>query len=241
MLPHFPHDQPKTNPASHLDEPGRLREIAALCWATGAPPEAVSEQFKNLLPEDEVDWYGFARAALQERVLPLVYHHLRDLGQASVPAAILAAFQGFYNANRQRNSALAEKLIKIMDLLKAHEIRAIPYKGPMLATAAYGNADLRQASADIDILVHCRDFVRAKDLLLLQGFQQWMGLEWKSHLRRPVDNLEIDLHHSIIPSGMVFHSTLMICGRDVGMSFSLELRFRVFATRILLLRSALIW
>jgi hypothetical protein len=199
MLPHFAHDQPKTNSASQLDEPGRLREIAALCCATGDPPEELSERFKSLLPEDEVDWYGLTHAALQQRVLPLVYHNLRDLGPAAVPAAILAAFESFYNANRQRNSVLTEKLIKIIDLLKAHEIRAIPYKGPMLATAAYGNADLRQASADLDILVHCRDFVRAKDLLLLHGFQQWMGLEWKSHLRQPVDNLEIDLHHSIMP------------------------------------------
>ena len=189
----------KMNPPSQLDEPGRLREIVALCCATGVPPEKISGQFKSLLPEEEVDWYGFTRAALPEGVLPLVYHHLLELRETAVPTELLAAFEGFYNSNRQRNSALIQQLIKIMDFLKTHGIRAIPYKGPMLAAAAYGNADLRQVSDDVDILVHCRDFERAKDLLLLQGFQQWMELEYKSHLRQPVDNLEIDLHRSIIP------------------------------------------
>jgi hypothetical protein len=203
MLTYFAHGGSKTNSASLLDETNRLHQLTALCCATTVTPEERSERLKSLLSQD-VDWYCLTRAALQHRVFLFVYDNLRHLGPGCVPNAILAAFENFHYANGHRNSALIEKLVEVIDLLNAHGIRVIPYKGPLLAITAYGNVALRQASADLDILVHHRDFVRAKDLLLSQGFQQWMQTECKSHLHRPVDNLEIDVHHAIVPRSYGF-------------------------------------
>jgi hypothetical protein len=199
LLGGFSRDRPGINSASQLDEANRLLEIAAFCCATGVSLGEISERPKGLLSE-KTDWYGLIRAAGQHRMLPLVYHSLRNLAEGSIPKSILAAFESYYNENRKRNSALIEELVKAIELLKAHEIRAIPYKGPMLAIAAYGDVGGRQASDDLDILVHWHDFVRAKNVLLSHGFREWMILDWKSHLHRPVDKLEIDLHHSFTPT-----------------------------------------
>ena len=48
-------------------------------------------------------------------------------------------------------------------------MQAAPYKGPALAVQLYGNVALRQFS-DLDILVHPRDVLLARDLLLAEGY-----------------------------------------------------------------------
>lgn len=171
--------------------------MAALCCAAQASLEARNEKLESLCRD--VNWCNFTRAALEQRVLLLLYRNLRELGRGAVPVDILAAFESFHDENRHHIVALIEEVIKINDLLKAHKVRAIFYKGPMLAIAAYGDIGFRQVSSDIDILVHPRDFARAKNLFISHGFQEWMSLVWKSHLHRPDDRLEIDLHHAFVP------------------------------------------
>jgi hypothetical protein len=46
----------------------------------------------------------------------------------------------------------------------------VPYKGPALALQLFGNVALRQFS-DLDLLVHPRDVLRARDLLLRDGYE----------------------------------------------------------------------
>jgi hypothetical protein len=62
------------------------------------------------------------------------------------------------------------ELFKILDLLAAHGIAAIPYKGPTLAALAYGNLAFREF-VDLDLLLHEHDIPRARDLLVAQGFR----------------------------------------------------------------------
>ena len=50
-------------------------------------------------------------------------------------------------------------------------IGAVPFKGPTLAAAAYGNPALRE-SGDLDILVRKWDLARAMELCLRRGFEQ---------------------------------------------------------------------
>ena len=52
---------------------------------------------------------------------------------------------------------------------RAGGIRAISFKGPTLAVAAYGHLG-RRSSADIDLLVHPADATRVRPLLLQNGY-----------------------------------------------------------------------
>jgi len=94
-----------------------------------------------------------------------------------------------------------------MNLFETHGIKAVPFKGPVLAEVAYGNFLLRQF-CDLDILIHKADFARTKKLLASQGYQPWEQLtesQEDKHLQSKhaytfVHNdsdVEIDLHWNI--------------------------------------------
>jgi len=84
-----------------------------------------------------------------------------------------------------RNRFRSSELLKLLSLLEAHGIPAIPYKGPIMAASVYGDLALRQFS-DLDILAHERDIPRAKELLLSQGYRphiQLSGEQEATYLR----------------------------------------------------------
>jgi Uncharacterised nucleotidyltransferase len=81
----------------------------------------------------------------------------------------LTALRHHFQVNALRNVFLAGTLLKLLRLLEAHGIAALPYKGPVLAALAYGNVAFRQFG-DLDLLVRPQDADRAKALLWAQGY-----------------------------------------------------------------------
>ena len=73
-------------------------------------------------------------------------------------------------ANAARSLLLVAELLKLLELLAAESILAIPYKGPVIAAQAYGDLALRQY-ADIDILIRQRDVARAHVIMAALGFR----------------------------------------------------------------------
>jgi hypothetical protein len=67
------------------------------------------------------------------------------------------------------NLFLARELVKLLTLLEENGISAIPWKGPVLASTAYGDVAFRQFG-DLDILVREQDVILGKDLLLSLGY-----------------------------------------------------------------------
>ena len=65
---------------------------------------------------------------------------------------------------------MTRELTRISALLENNGVCVIPWKGPILAAAAYGDVALRQFG-DLDILVREQDAMRAKDLLLASGYR----------------------------------------------------------------------
>jgi hypothetical protein len=118
----------------------------------------------------EIDWAYVHQIALQHRVMPLLYWNLRATCPEAVPETILNQLQRDFYAITRRNLFMVRELIGLLSMLESHGILAIPYKGPVLAASVYGNLALRQFK-DLDVLVHERDAVRAKDLLLSQGYR----------------------------------------------------------------------
>ena len=142
-----------------------------LCCAQTCYNPASAEQLPHLLRLD-FNWDSLIRLAVRHRVLPLLYRSVQIIGADLVPPPIWAELQHHFHANAQRNLLLAGTLLRLLGLLTRHDIPAIPYKGPVLAMAAYGNLALRQFG-DLDILVRQQDVERAKDLLLAQGYRWW--------------------------------------------------------------------
>lgn len=103
-------------------------------------------------------------------VLPLLYWHLKTIGQANVPPDVWRQLQSYFHQNTTHNFRLTRELLKLVAFLHERDIAVAPLKGPALAAAAYGNLSLRQF-ADLDILVHKRDILKVKELLLDHGYR----------------------------------------------------------------------
>lgn len=107
-----------------------------------------------------LDWVEFARLTEHHSVGPLVYRSLSAFPHA-VPGPVMEQLRKDYERNAQKSLRLTHELIRILDCLESHDIPAIPYKGPVLAKAVYGDIALRRFS-DLDILMRAEDVPGAK-------------------------------------------------------------------------------
>jgi hypothetical protein len=116
----------------------------------------------------DMDWDELLAAAERHSVSPLLTRHLAAL-PGGVPPRILAALRERSDRNALRNIFLTRHLAELLQRLAAEGVRAMPIKGPVLAIAAYGDLALREFG-DLDIVVHPRDFDRARSLLAAWGY-----------------------------------------------------------------------
>ncbi len=177
-----------------------------LCCAGAEVSDTHAARFQALLRED-LDWDRGIQLAMQHGVLPLLFQHIDSADSASVPDDAYAQLQSYFYANKLHNGRLTCKLLDLLHLFDAHGIAAIPFKGPALAVAAYGNVDLRQFG-DLDMLVPERDCAAAMQVLVSQGFRlksEAMNLQDEmARLSRcaysfihDADDIAVDLHWGI--------------------------------------------
>jgi len=102
--------------------------------------------------------------------MPLLYRSLKKTCQQAVPSTYLEQLRDLFLTNAARNVFLTAKLLELLDLFKENNIAALPFKGPVLAESIYGDISLRQF-VDLDVLVHKRDALKARNLLLAHGYQ----------------------------------------------------------------------
>ncbi len=111
----------------------------------------------------ELDWNGFLRLAAQHGVLPLVARALRQQG-VELASTIQQEFQRAEDENVRRNLWFAGELTRILQHFEKRNLRAVPYKGPVLAETAYGDLALRNFS-DLDFLISSADLEAARQAL----------------------------------------------------------------------------
>jgi hypothetical protein len=143
-------------------------ELLLACARTTVDADGTARIARLL--EQGIDWERLIAEARRHGVVPLVYQTLQRSVAAQVPAAALAALRAQYRAGAQQSMALAGELLKLLDRFAAAGIPALPLKGPALAALAYGNLSLR-SFCDLDVLVHGRDVLAAKQILLALGYQ----------------------------------------------------------------------
>lgn len=133
-----------------------------------------SARIRDLLRQD-IDWVYLIKTALSHGMLPLLYWNLNRTCPEAIATTTLDQFRSYFHTNAKRNLLLSKELLELLELLEAHGISAIPFKGPVLAALVYGNFSLRQFY-DIDILVRRKDVQRAKELIILQKYHPQTSL-----------------------------------------------------------------
>ncbi|MGM0672504.1 MAG: nucleotidyltransferase domain-containing protein, partial [Pseudomonadota bacterium] len=177
--------------ATSADRPPPEFELLLLCARTKLD-QVDATRIEKLLQQD-LDWSGFVRQAIDHQVLPLVHQTLKGATQDRIPPEVMKELQQLSGAILRHNLFLLTKLLQAIDLLRAHEIPMIPYKGPVVAALAYGNIGLRQFS-DIDILVSPSRYLEARDVLLENGYMLGRELGNEFALVHEVDGAHLDLH-----------------------------------------------
>ena len=168
-----------------------------------------------------LDWNAVLRLAVQHEVPPLLYRNLAEIAPDGVPAPFLKKLRSFFHAHLRRALLLANELPVLLARFEARGIPCVPFKGPVVASMAYGDLTLRPFG-DLDVLVKSADVRAAIALLKENGFEEAlpMGAEtgkaatWRLYLpfQRPWENangyirdggtdaqVPVDLHWGLAP------------------------------------------
>ena len=137
------------------------------CARTRIHPDA-AESIRSLLREN-IDWRLLLQTSWQHGVTPLLYSSLNSMAADAVPPPVLDDMRSQTAAITARAALQTRELLKLLALFETSGIRAIPFKGPVLAAAAYGSIALRMSS-DLDILVARDEVARVCEILVEQGY-----------------------------------------------------------------------
>ncbi len=181
--------------------------VSTLLWAvreTVAPGRS-APRFAAI---DAETWSRILRASVDHNLLPLLDRALA--GRDDVPALIREDLARGAAQNQRHNLHLTAELLAVIRRLDRAGIRAVAWKGPLLAQRAYGDVSLR-SFFDLDVLVTRVDLPRARDLLLAEGFrpekpmtarqqETYIDHQGELELVRETDGLWLELHWAVVPN-----------------------------------------
>ena len=151
--------------------PSALRpevDLLLLC-ARAHLDEQQRQRIRDLVPQN-LDWNYLLQLADRHGLQPLLHWHLTAVCPNTVPKELQQNLRVAFQRVSALNILLTHELQKLIALFAENNVTAVPYKGPALALQLFGNVALRQFS-DLDLLVHPRDVLRARDLLLRDGYE----------------------------------------------------------------------
>ncbi|HLH77148.1 MAG TPA: nucleotidyltransferase family protein [Candidatus Binataceae bacterium] len=181
----------------------RLMLDAVRVVATSSDFERIARQ-----AQEQKLWEPLIALCASHRVLPLLQQGLRSISSGLVPASIRARLANAARLLRLRNLVMTQSLLQTVAVLEAAGVAALPFKGPVLAQAAYGDIGLREFD-DLDLLVRPTQHIRALSALRAAGYRSALGLPQKQFSRfllhyeeafvSPRNEAVIDLHWHLNP------------------------------------------
>jgi Uncharacterised nucleotidyltransferase len=187
--------QPRTISTTGSQPTDQVHQLLLCCARTKL--DAVTAAHIVELLQQEIDWITLFNVSLRHGMTPLLYCHLNDLCPHAPNDFIKRVRDAFY-ITAADNLFLADELLKVLNLLEANQISAIPFKGPVLAVSVYGNLALR-GFRDLDILVHESDYLRAQRLLIARKYRLTKQFDWESTFVDSSGRVAVDLHNRITP------------------------------------------
>jgi Uncharacterised nucleotidyltransferase len=188
----------------------------------------------------ELDWQLVVYQARKHGLVPLLYRSLAAVDSDRIPAEVMQQLQQSYRQNTLKNLQFTRELLHVLETLKSAGIEAVPFKGPALAIAAYGDLSLR-AFSDLDILVRDADYLTVRTVLAAVGYgvagESWhfsnqeAEAYWQQQgeysLVHGEQRIVLDIHKRLI-AGFLFElsanfddfwtrlESISICGQDIS-------------------------
>jgi Uncharacterised nucleotidyltransferase len=167
-----------------------------------------ADRIKGLL-RGEIDWESLLSLAGPHGLTSLLYWQLNAICPQDVPEDRLSQLRNHFEENTRHNLYLTGEMLKVIGLLEREGIKAVPFRGPVLASSCYGHLGLREFG-DLDLLIHRGDSSKAEALLREEGYQPLIELSTAQrealerrrnhlHLMRPSDDTRVELHWDVLP------------------------------------------
>ncbi len=162
---------PELSPSSPASSPRPRREdeFEFLCALTGTELSPEGRERLARCNFSALDWSEVLRLAEYHGVLPLAARNLIETARG-LPLEIERSLRSAYEENVRRSLWFASELARIMRHFECKQLRAIPYKGPVLSQLLYCDLALRRFS-DLDLLISSTDFERTKEALAEIGYR----------------------------------------------------------------------
>ena len=152
----------------------RSEEQLLVCVARRTLATEVSDHLSQLL-QGELDWDYILKMADRHCLVPLLCRHLNATDPSLVPPHVRGRLERDNHQNTRSNLLLTGELLKVLELFEQNGVPVVSFKGPSLALRIYGDVGLRQFG-DLDILVHRKDILKVKELLISRGFKSMLAL-----------------------------------------------------------------
>jgi hypothetical protein len=144
------------------------KQLLVLCARTRLSPETVAD-IRRILA-GPLDWDYLISESLENSVTPLFYRQLRAVTWDLVPVERQEKLNAMAKSLAVRAMFLTAELLRLLDLFQARGVRAIPYKGPVLAAQAYGDFTLREFE-DLDLILPQREMPAANEVVVGLGYK----------------------------------------------------------------------
>lgn len=187
-------------------------EMQLLClYATTSLSAKNTEQIERLRAGASLDWAEVVRRAEWHGTVSLLAINIRKHG-FEIPPGAAKRLKEICRDTTQQSLLLSSELLRVLQALKTAEVKAVPYKGPALAQAVYGEPALRRPG-DLDVLLSRESLAPAKKVLRELGYAPCLALSPQTEsiwLRaygaldfvNPKNGLALDLHCGIAPRHM---------------------------------------
>lgn len=205
------------------DFPSLTREqavlLAALRGVAGEDPRAgVAGDPAHV--RGDIDWDEVLRQAHFHGVVGLLA--VDELPGA--PRAFCDELAGDVDHMLRFNLMLSAEMLRLTSLFSSHGVTVVPYKGPVFAERFYGGVG-RRFFWDLDLLVSRDDVLRAKEILLRDGYRPeytWSAAQERVELERnceynfdhPETATHVELHWRFVPK--------LTAPQHVGVGFDLD-------------------
>jgi len=151
-------------------------------------------------PPEGSDWAAIEGVASRHGVAPLLVRALPD------PYAM--RFREGERARTKWGLRLTAELFRLLDLLERYAIPALPFKGPALAYALYGDVAMRE-SCDLDVLVPGACLPQVKRAMLAAGYgtdlppdaaqeAAYLRARYELHFTSPDGAIPIEIHQAFM-------------------------------------------
>ena len=159
-------------------------QLLLLCARVSLQANVIN-QIKNLLKQ-QLDWDLILTNSNQEKILPLVYFHISELGLLHrVPSKTVSELRRISLGITGKNIVMYSELKRLLKLFKSSNLDVVVLKGASYIEELYHNISLR-SMGDIDLLVKEEALQFSRELLLKNGYVQQTG--WNEYQ-------QIDTHH----------------------------------------------